>query len=226
VRGIDDMVGQVVAALSANGQLDNTYVFVTSDNGYHLGQHRMPPGKYTPYEPDIRLPLFVRGPGVPAGGTSAELTSNIDLAPTLVDLAGGHAPSFVDGVSFAPWLTASPPNGQLRRTLLLERKISTFVGGPLARGRMDLGEPRDPRLLEQLDFQATPYRGVRSADGFTYVLYADGQEELYDLHADPYQLRNLLARGKSVSGATFQRLRALRRDLSELTGCSGASCHQ
>ncbi len=225
VRGVDDMVAEVLTALEANAQLDNTYVFVTSDNGYHLGQHRMPPGKYTPYESDIRLPLFVRGPGVPAGASSAELTSNIDLAPTIVDLAGGQAPAFVDGVSFAPWLDATPPGRPVRSSLLLERRISTFTGGPLDASRMNLEEPRDPRL-GQLDFHATAYRGVRSADGYTYVLYADGQEELYDLSSDPLQLRNILAPGRTLSVPRNQRVQELRRELDQLTGCSGASCHQ
>jgi N-acetylglucosamine-6-sulfatase len=79
---VDEMIGSLFEALAATGQLNNTYVVFTSDNGFHLGQHRLLLGKRAPYEEDIRVPLIVRGPGVPAGGTLDHLTGNVDLAPT------------------------------------------------------------------------------------------------------------------------------------------------
>lgn len=108
--GVEDLLRNVVAALSAKGQLQNTYIFLGSDNGFHLGQHRLPPGKQTPFDEDIRVPLWVRGPGVPKGTTVDQLAMNIDVAPTFVAIAGAKAPSFVDGRSLLPFLgTGSPP---------------------------------------------------------------------------------------------------------------------
>src|SRR5581483_8899527 len=78
-RGVSDLVG----LLAREGQLEHTYIIFTSDNGFHLGQHRMPSGKMTAYETDIHLPLLIRGPGVPAGSHVAAITGNVDLAPTI-----------------------------------------------------------------------------------------------------------------------------------------------
>ena len=77
-----------MAALAATGRLANTYIVFASDNGYHMGEHRMLPGKYTPYETDIHVPLIVRGPGVPAGVVRSQFVGNVDLAETFADLAG------------------------------------------------------------------------------------------------------------------------------------------
>jgi N-acetylglucosamine-6-sulfatase len=105
---VEDLLRQVIATLEQTGELDNTYVFFTSDNGFHQGQHRLAPGeKKTPYEEDIGVPLMVRGPGVPAGAERQELVINNDFAPTIADLAGVDAPAFVDGSSFALLLTTS-----------------------------------------------------------------------------------------------------------------------
>jgi len=105
---VDDLVGTVTDALRAAGTLEETYVVVTSDNGYHLGEHRIGFGKRTPYEEAIRVPLLVRGPGVPAGRTVEELALNLDLAPTFAELAGVAVPGFVDGRSLVPLLEGQP----------------------------------------------------------------------------------------------------------------------
>lgn len=78
----------MVTRLEDNGLLDNTYTFYTSDNGYHVGQHRMAPGRGCPYEEDINVPMIVRGPGVPKGRKVDFVTSHTDIAATLFDLAG------------------------------------------------------------------------------------------------------------------------------------------
>lgn len=74
--------------LEQSDKLDNTYIIYTSDNGFHIGQHRLPPGKTCGFEEDIRVPLFIRGPGVPEGHVQDSVTTHIDLAPTIFDLAG------------------------------------------------------------------------------------------------------------------------------------------
>lgn len=74
--------------LSASGQLDNTYVLYTSDNGLHLGQFSLGDGKATAVEEDSRVPFYIRGPGIPAGQVIPTQTNLIDMAPTLLSLAG------------------------------------------------------------------------------------------------------------------------------------------
>jgi N-acetylglucosamine-6-sulfatase len=66
---VDDMISDLVEALDAGRELENTYIVFTSDNGWHQGEHRLSEGKFTPYEESIRVPLVVRGPDVPAGRT-------------------------------------------------------------------------------------------------------------------------------------------------------------
>jgi hypothetical protein len=91
------MVEQVFDRLEQAGILNNTYVFYSSDNGYHIGQHRLQPGKKCGYEEDINVPLIVRGPGVPEGATVDIPTSHVDLAPTFLDILGIVARDDFDG---------------------------------------------------------------------------------------------------------------------------------
>ena len=93
LRAVDDMVATIVAALKETGRLDDTYVVYTSDNGFHMGQHRLFVGKTTAYEEDIRVPFVMRGPGVPAGQRIEQLVLNNDLAPTFAAIAGVTPPS-------------------------------------------------------------------------------------------------------------------------------------
>jgi len=103
---VDRYVGQIVSRLKKSGKLSNTYFLFTTDNGYHMGQHRMEAGKATPYVEDVIFPLVVRGPGVHKGAKREELVQNIDVASTFADLAGVKPPAKADGVSFAPLLRA------------------------------------------------------------------------------------------------------------------------
>lgn len=105
LQTVDRTVGRIVAWLEQSGQMDNTYIFYTTDNGYHMGQHRLPAGKMTPYTEDVRFPLIVRGPGVSEGRTAEEFVQNTDFAPTVAELAGAPAPAFVDGTSMVPLLS-------------------------------------------------------------------------------------------------------------------------
>lgn len=78
----------LITRLEESNQADNTYIIYTSDNGYHIGQHRLHPGKECGYEEDIRVPLFIRGPGVPEGREEDAVTTHVDLAPSIFELAG------------------------------------------------------------------------------------------------------------------------------------------
>lgn len=152
---LDELVERVVTELETSGELNNTYIFFTSDNGYHMGQHRLMPMKQTAYEEDIRVPMIVRGPGVPAGATVNRFVLNNDFAPTFAGLAGAVTPDFVDGRSFKPLLDGVPPT-TWRRTFLVEK------WGELA--------------------MRHEYKAVRTPN-YTYVEYGNGERELYDLTA-------------------------------------------
>lgn len=88
LQGVDELVEKLVSRLEESGEIDNTYIIYTSDNGFHIGQHRMPPGKTTGFEEDIRVPFFIRGPGIPEGKTEDSVSTHIDLVPTFFELAG------------------------------------------------------------------------------------------------------------------------------------------
>lgn len=98
LQGVDELVNQVVTRLANAGILDNTYIIYTSDNGYHIGQHRLQPGKECGFEEDIRVPLFIRGPSVAADYTEEAVTTHIDLAPTVFQIAGIEQREDFDGV--------------------------------------------------------------------------------------------------------------------------------
>lgn len=97
LQSVDELVDGLFARLARHGLLDNTYVFYTTDNGYHIGQHRLQPGKECGFEEDINIPLIVRGPGVTAGVASELVTTHIDLAPTVLQLAGAPLRDDLDG---------------------------------------------------------------------------------------------------------------------------------
>src|SRR6266516_3674952 len=99
VQAVDRMIAALRATLAKAGVAGNTYVVFSSDNGYHMGQYRLNPGKMTAFDTDIRVPLVVAGPGVPAGAVSDAAVANIDLAPTFEHLGGAPIPDNVDGHS-------------------------------------------------------------------------------------------------------------------------------
>jgi N-acetylglucosamine-6-sulfatase len=213
---VDDMVGDLVDALRRSGELDDTYIFFTSDNGFHLGQHRLGAGKWTAYEEDIRVPLMVRGPGVPEGKKLPHTVLNNDLAPTFADLAGADPPKFVDGRSLAPLLDGTPtPEEDWRRRFLVEAAtelgptaVPPLSGDPL---------PEDRRRAPREEWGRPGLEAVRTGDHL-YVEYDNGERELYDLRKDPYQLND------RYEAAQPELVRRLRGRLGALRGCSGDDC--
>jgi|SoiMethySBSTD1v2_1073268.scaffolds.fasta_scaffold193136_2 N-acetylglucosamine-6-sulfatase len=112
LRSVDDTVEKVVNELRTDGELDNTVIMFTTDNGFLLGEHRVHHDKRYPYEESVQVPLLIRGPGIDPG-VHTEPVSNVDLAPTIADLAGVTPGLNVDGMS----MLDSIPND---RPLLLE----------------------------------------------------------------------------------------------------------
>ncbi len=119
---VDDLVERVVQTLADTGELTNTVVFYTSDNGFFHGEHRVSTEKYWAYEESVRAPLLVRGGAFPAGATTQALVTNVDLAATIVDLAGAPTGRVLDGRSLLP--LAREGGGEERAVLLETRSIS------------------------------------------------------------------------------------------------------
>jgi N-acetylglucosamine-6-sulfatase len=125
LQSVDGMIGALIAALRDTNQLENTYIIFASDNGYYFGEHRRI-DKSLAYEESIRIPLVVRGPGVPAQKVN-HLVLNNDFAPTVAQLAGLDPPGFVDGKSFVPLLrTEKPPLEAWRTGFLVEHVTPTY----------------------------------------------------------------------------------------------------
>ena len=199
LRSVDDQVKATVDALRATGELANTYIFFTSDNGYLLGEHRLTT-KNHPYEQSLRIPLVARGPGLPAGAVRDATYSLVDLAPTFVALAGNPAVGrTLDGRSMLATLRSGQP-GYGHYLIQATRGPIDASTGPAANG------------------SEWWWRGVRSAR-YAYWRFDDGFEELYDLSRDPAQLQNV-ARTAAYAG-----IRAgLAARLSVLERCVGVSC--
>lgn len=214
--GVEDTVQDLIETLHATGQLDNTYLFFSSDNGFHLGQHRLNSGKNTAFEEDLRVPLLVRGPGVPAGRVLEHLTLNIDFAPTFAELAGVPVPDFVDGRSLVPLLGHHPPPAeQWRQAFLLEHGFLPTGDNGQATG--DGPEPPDPFDVAPAR-QPPPFQGLHTRN----VVYVDylrtGERELYNLDDDPYEQTSI------ADTADPGLVAALGAWLDALRTCAGASC--
>jgi len=163
LQSVDEIFPRLIETLRENKALENTYIVFTSDNGYHMGHHRLPAGKWTPYEEDIRVPLVIRGPGVPEGRKIEEFALNNDFAPTFADLAEAKPSPMHDGSSLAPLLDETPP-ANWRTAFLVEEAEKEGA--------------RRPELT-----------AIRTKSSI-YIEYASGEREFYDLERDPFQLEN------------------------------------
>ncbi|WP_235737328.1 sulfatase-like hydrolase/transferase [Nocardioides alcanivorans] len=163
LQAVDEAIRDTVKALRKQGELDDTYVIVTSDNGFMTG-HNNKMGKLLPYDNSLRIPILVRGPGLPEGTSTELAVTNPDLAATIAALAGAEPGRVVDGVDVLPWLTEGR-NGQ---------RIIPIEAWPLNGGR------KNKRV----------YSGIRFGP-YTYVLPRGGAPELYDRSRDPGELKNV-----------------------------------
>ncbi len=158
LQEVDDLVAEVLGALSATGQLENTYVFFATDNGYMMGEHRID-AKGTPYEEATRTPFVVRGPGVAQGANSDALVGLIDLPPTLCELAGASIDGY-DGRSLRPLLGGTAPDTWRKhlfvehfpghRFRMLRSDSHVYVEYPGTNERELYDMPNDPNQLRSV----------------------------------------------------------------------------
>ncbi|HEX8772928.1 MAG TPA: sulfatase [Pyrinomonadaceae bacterium] len=187
LAAVDDGVGMLLRELKRKGLLENTIIIFTSDNGYLMGEHRQFDTKRFAYEESIRVPFIIRYPRLIKAGTTVDaLTLNIDVAPTLLELAGAEPLEEIHGTSFVPLLRDR--HAKWRESFMAEYFMEKVV-------------PRAPS-----------WQAVRTAR-WKYIHYAglDGMDELYDLQTDPLEMRNLITDASAQSTLT-----ALRTELERL----------
>jgi len=198
---VDDMIETVVAALGRTRQLDNTVVIFTSDNGFLYGEHRLI-GKRVVYEESIRVPLIMRGPGIPRGDVRTQMVNTLDLVATIVDLAGAMPGVVLDGRSLMPLIQNSA----------IEWRTALLVQGS------NPGSGPDSPISGRFFAVRTPnyvYAQHKAEPDYPFGT----EKELYDLAVDPAQRINRA--GDPSYGDIVANLHEL---LTTLKSCSGDSC--
>jgi arylsulfatase A-like enzyme len=198
VQAVDRMIGKIEQALTADGLSHDTYLVFSSDNGLHTGEYRLMPGKLTAFDTDIRVPLVITGPGVPAGARTDRMVENIDLAKTFAAI--GHTTLAGDGHSLRPLLVGRHP-ARWRNAVLIEHQSPPLL-------------VRDPDYQQPASGSPTTYEAMRT-NSFLYVEYADGERELYDLRTDPFELHNV------AGDLTSRQLAQVHTELRALERCHG-----
>ncbi|KAH8690578.1 putative arylsulfatase [Talaromyces proteolyticus] len=232
LQGVDELVDQVVTRLDDAGVLDNTYIIYTSDNGYHIGQHRLPPGKECGFDEDIRVPLFIRGPGIPKGRVEKAVTAHVDLAPTVLHLAGAAQRDDFDGIP------VPLPNGRKQvynREIIESHKRHEhanveFWGIAIPEGEGNSFGPNNPAVVENNTYKGLRLHSPESGYDLYYSVWCNNAHELYDLTKDPYQLHNIYPSSSSIHryllGASIdQVINRLDALLLVLKSCRGHTCH-
>jgi N-acetylglucosamine-6-sulfatase len=179
---VDDMVEDLVTKLDEAGELDNTYIVYTADNGYHIGQHRMHPGKQCAYETDINVPFIVRGPNVEKGTTSDIISSHTDIAPTFMWIAGQDLRDDFDGHVMA--LTQEQILAGDNRH---EHTQAEFWGGSNTEGRYGYELPRVLKSRKNNTYKAI--RLVGKDYSLYYAVWCTNERELYDMKVRQSQVR-------------------------------------
>ncbi|RYP92649.1 hypothetical protein DL770_001231 [Monosporascus sp. CRB-9-2] len=192
LAGVDEIIEDVVDLLQRERAIDNTYIIYTSDNGYHIGQHRAPAGKSLFWNEDTNLPFVVRGPGVPANVTSTIPGLHLDLAPTFLNIAGvaeEHWPPFFDGRSLLPqWHNPTEDHSQGSGQGNSKESINIEYWGRAGIEAPSAGELGSP-------FLNTTYKTIRTLGrdaGWVYTKWCSGEAELYNTGEDPFELTNLV----------------------------------
>lgn len=205
VQAIDRMIGTVRAQLRRLGVAENTYVIFTSDNGFHMGERRLTAGKQGAWDHDIRVPLVVVGPGVPSGATNTRLAANVDLRPTLEELAGVRTPARVEGRSLVP--------------LLLQRPVLSWRDVTVVEHHGPPHDASDPDAQDRLAGRPPSYAALRFGAAL-YVQYDNPKRppEYYEHGTDPFERRNIWP---SLEPAQQARL---AQRLERMKTCGASSC--
>jgi arylsulfatase A-like enzyme len=199
---VDEAVQALHQFLSRARAIENTVFVFTSDNGYHFGEHRVFDDKNTAFEEAIRVPLYIAGRNVRRGEKRAEIALNLDITPTILDLAGIPMPASVDGRSLRPLFDQTTPEPAAWRKRFL---VEHYAPDPVQGSRLS----PFPYLLE--------YSAVHAVDSI-YVEYAYGDTEHYRLDLDPAQVTNTESALSPLERA------ALHAQLAALRTCVGATC--
>ena len=197
LMGVDRAIDRTIGRLASQGLLSKTLIIFTSDNGYALGEHNIPGGKELPYEQVTKVPLMMRGPGVPIG-MSRVLVGLHDITATILEASGAYAGRTQDGVSLLS--IARDPGRYLHRPMLFEG--GNVLGSELRLGRSPWGS----RFFTAIRTQR-----------YVYIRYINGAYEFYDLRTDPNQLN-------SIRGRTSIRYQ-LAAELRRLRNCDGSECN-
>uniref|UniRef100_A0A8C2I2R0 N-acetylglucosamine-6-sulfatase n=1 Tax=Cyprinus carpio TaxID=7962 RepID=A0A8C2I2R0_CYPCA len=221
---VDDLVEKVVRKLEVRGELSNTYVIFTSDNGYHTGQFSLPVDKRQLYEFDIRVPLLVRGPNIKPNQTSPLLIANVDLGPTILDIAGYNVnETQMDGMSFLPIMTSKGNSSTWRSDILVEYEGEGSNTSDPACLLLGPGVSEcfpDCVCEDSYNNTYACVRTVAQAANLQYCEFDDNEVfvEVYNLTADPFQLTNI---AKSIDQEVLEKM---NHRLMMLQSCSGQSC--
>jgi N-acetylglucosamine-6-sulfatase len=224
---VDDAIERIVNELAARGQLGNTYLIFTSDQGFMQGQHRLHQGKFVAYDPSTQVPLLVRGPGIPAGGQPRALVWNGDITSTILQAAGASPGLPQDGRSLLPY--AEDPSKKSTRPILFETGPpgTTFEPGvgtaassrrPAHIGTYVKNTDLDGTAQIARAIVAPRYRGIRTGR-YLLVKYGDGSREMYDTSTDPLELNSVYKNSRYFPVRKF-----LQKKLKDLVLCKGAVC--
>jgi N-acetylglucosamine-6-sulfatase len=226
LRDIDDGVKLILDTLGLMQRLRNTYVIFTSDNGFFFGEHRLTGGKFLAYEPATHLPFLIRGPRIRPGSESGELVANIDVAPTILELAGVEADKSMDGRSMVPFLR--DPELRTLRPILFESFVETSdvnengaIAEPQLRTRPQAdGGASSAGATASLLAPPKDYGGIRLGP-YKYIAWPNGEKELYDLEKDPNELNNIVRIPNYFPIRNY-----LHRELRDLEDCVGRGCRE
>ncbi|CAG7915788.1 unnamed protein product [Penicillium olsonii] len=187
LQAVDEMVDGVFKKLEDLGILEDTYVVYSSDNGFHIGQHRLQPGKRCGFEEDINVPLIIRGPGVPQGETTEIVTTHTDLAPTFFDMLGIELREDFDGMPIPLTRSGIEDAVSTRHEHVNVEHWGTVNSEGMYGDTSVAGTKKNPE---------NTYKALRLVGkeyNLYYSLFCNNEHELYNLTADPYQMNNLFS---------------------------------
>ncbi len=216
LRSVDDEVASIVEQVAAEGELDNTYFVLLSDNGQMQGQHRVVQGKSLPYEPSTRVPLIIRGPGFPAGRDFSDVTGLQDVTPTVLSMTRqwqDQPEAQIDGISLVNLLRGTAVNNRAEVIEAAEASGLTDV-------QIENGKEPGAAQAQQLSTVEWKWRGIVTGDRWKYVHFPrSGEFEMYNLNVDPFEEHNIY--GDPAHARKQDRLAAL---YAAYRSCDGNEC--